>query len=1036
MARIPWFEQAWGQDELARTHRLVGFTSFNLLWAHIVLITLGYAAGEPEGPLGHHRRLRRSTTRACCSPSPAPSRCAWSSSPRYEGRAATAALRVVAPHPPLRLPRRRPGPAAPAVDRHRLPRLDRPRPSSGGACMPCAPVPCSSSGSGCPLALGCGAPLRVLEVRAEGPGVTTVTVGGRGVRRARRCAAGQFFQWRFLDGPGWSRGQPLLALRGARRPHPAVHRRPRRRRQSARLATLRPGTRVLVEGPYGRLHAGVRTRRKVLLMGAGIGITPMRALLEDLDQAPGDVVVVHRVDRGDELVLDREIVALARLAAPATSSSRARGCPGRDPGCPARPPTSPTRRRCASSCPTSPSATSTSAGRRLDGCRAGGRRASPACPVAHIHLERFDLLGASDRATHHPLGPARTAHRPRAAVQLPHVDELEPRPRPRRVGHRRRHGLDVAGRPADRLGSATAAADSSAAAPRRRQRLVVVAAKTYTGDAVSTRFGTSRSRSPSRTARSPTPGHPGPVERPRATRRSTPTPCRSSTRRPSTPQSARIDMVSGATYTSDGLHRSRCSRPSTRPTCDHARSPVRRSAPRRRPRPRPPGLRRAGHGDAGQRPRARRGAGRGRRRGGGGARACAHLRKVDAVLSTWRADSDLIRACRRSSSRDDGAPVARRGHRPCGRGRARTGGLFTAWLGGRDGPAASTRPGWSRAGRSTGPLRTSTSCPGSRTASTLVATSGRRGRGPSARRRPPGASASRTRADPGAVAAVVDGEQRRGGDLRVRRPAGRTSWTREPALRWTRGRVGHGRRARSLLWADVWATAAWSSTPRPVRSGQLTGTDGQPQLTRLRSSGSDRTSGQVVEHAGALQTGSATARSGTRCHGSGLAARTAVLQSLDPPAGRSDAAEVDPTRLRRAPRRPTRLRERPSRHPARWRSSRSRGSRRPGDRIGPPDRDRDERCTGSRASATAPRISSPTCRRSRSRPREADGPRPHEHPAAARAAARPAARSTGSPASVVGELRDGPTASLALQDSGRRWLRWPPARTTKRGEPR
>ena len=47
-----------------------------------------------------------------------------------------------------------------------------------------------------------------------------------------------------------------------------------------RLATMRPGTRVLVEGPYGRLHEGVRTRRGVLLLAAGIGIAPMKALLE------------------------------------------------------------------------------------------------------------------------------------------------------------------------------------------------------------------------------------------------------------------------------------------------------------------------------------------------------------------------------------------------------------------------------------------------------------------------------------------------------------------------------------------------------------------------------------------------------------------------------------------------------------------------------------------------------------------------------------------------------------------------------------
>src|SRR5919107_1663982 len=31
MARIPVVEQAWGQDQLARVHRLLGFTSFNLL---------------------------------------------------------------------------------------------------------------------------------------------------------------------------------------------------------------------------------------------------------------------------------------------------------------------------------------------------------------------------------------------------------------------------------------------------------------------------------------------------------------------------------------------------------------------------------------------------------------------------------------------------------------------------------------------------------------------------------------------------------------------------------------------------------------------------------------------------------------------------------------------------------------------------------------------------------------------------------------------------------------------------------------------
>src|SRR6478736_8685112 len=46
MARVPALEAAYGQDRLAHLHRLVGFTSFNLMLAHVALITWGYAAGQ------------------------------------------------------------------------------------------------------------------------------------------------------------------------------------------------------------------------------------------------------------------------------------------------------------------------------------------------------------------------------------------------------------------------------------------------------------------------------------------------------------------------------------------------------------------------------------------------------------------------------------------------------------------------------------------------------------------------------------------------------------------------------------------------------------------------------------------------------------------------------------------------------------------------------------------------------------------------------------------------------------------------------
>lgn len=46
MARVPVLESAFGQDRAARLHRLVGLTSFDLMVAHVVLITWGYALGR------------------------------------------------------------------------------------------------------------------------------------------------------------------------------------------------------------------------------------------------------------------------------------------------------------------------------------------------------------------------------------------------------------------------------------------------------------------------------------------------------------------------------------------------------------------------------------------------------------------------------------------------------------------------------------------------------------------------------------------------------------------------------------------------------------------------------------------------------------------------------------------------------------------------------------------------------------------------------------------------------------------------------
>ncbi len=134
-------------------------------------------------------------------------------------------------------------------------------------------------------------PLRVDRVVDAGD-VVHVEMSGR-----LHARPGQFFRWRFLTRGRWFEAHPF-SLSAA----------PPRVRITVKgvgdfsrgLRELRPGTRVLAEGPYGGFDPQAS---KVVLIAGGVGITPIRSLLESID---GDVVVVQRGDP----VLREEVEAL------------------------------------------------------------------------------------------------------------------------------------------------------------------------------------------------------------------------------------------------------------------------------------------------------------------------------------------------------------------------------------------------------------------------------------------------------------------------------------------------------------------------------------------------------------------------------------------------------------------------------------------------------------------------------------------------------------------------------------------------------
>ena len=81
---------------------------------------------------------------------------------------------------------------------------------------------------------------------------------------------------------------------------------------SKSLQRVSVGTKVFVEGPYGVLTGARRTRQKVVLIAGGIGITPLRALLEALPANPGDLTLLYRVRSAPEILFRNELDALAQ----------------------------------------------------------------------------------------------------------------------------------------------------------------------------------------------------------------------------------------------------------------------------------------------------------------------------------------------------------------------------------------------------------------------------------------------------------------------------------------------------------------------------------------------------------------------------------------------------------------------------------------------------------------------------------------------------------------------------------------------------
>jgi predicted ferric reductase len=300
MSRIAWLERAVGLDHLAVWHRWLGFATVWLITAHVVFTTVGYAAGDKVSLW--------SQTRDFISHYP-DVLMAW------VGFLLFVAVAVASVRAARRKLQRETwyfihlyAYLAVALSfAHQIAvgsDLDNDRAARiwwigvyvlvFGAILWWRILE--------PVRLNLRHGLRVHSVKREAPGIVSIMVSGRRVDRIG-VEPGQFFLWRFLTREMWWKTHPFSLSAAPTKKYLRVTVKDLGD-GSKQLQRIRPGTRVVAEGPYGTFTDARRKRRGVLLIAGGIGITPLRAMLDGFG-ASDDVVLLYRIaDERDAVFVD------------------------------------------------------------------------------------------------------------------------------------------------------------------------------------------------------------------------------------------------------------------------------------------------------------------------------------------------------------------------------------------------------------------------------------------------------------------------------------------------------------------------------------------------------------------------------------------------------------------------------------------------------------------------------------------------------------------------------------------------------------
>lgn len=147
--------------------------------------------------------------------------------------------------------------------------------------------------------------LRVDRVVRESSDTVSVYIGGTRLE-SFGGKAGQFYLLRIMTASQWFTPHPfsISAAPNSRYVRFSIG---NRGDDTSLMPDLKKGTRVILEGPYGVFTEERRSKPKVTLIAAGIGVPPIRALAESMAAKAGDIQVIYRTRNEEDAALLEEL---------------------------------------------------------------------------------------------------------------------------------------------------------------------------------------------------------------------------------------------------------------------------------------------------------------------------------------------------------------------------------------------------------------------------------------------------------------------------------------------------------------------------------------------------------------------------------------------------------------------------------------------------------------------------------------------------------------------------------------------------------